>query len=100
MCLHLFRRRGLRFRDALLARSRLLFDSNLLLDLRSDGIHVHLVHGRGIAEHLDCVLPHDRVEDGDLHQQAAERAFFGAAQISAKIAVLGLLDAVLTGDEG
>lgn len=92
------------FRRGFLCLPRPFLRGELLLDLRADGIHVHLICGCSITEHLGCILPHGSIEDGDFYQQTAKRVFLGAAQVSGKqfpdgIAVFGLLDAVLTGND-
>ena len=75
--------RGLRcrFGRGLLAGLPFLLRREFLLDCRGDGVNVHLVDLRGIAENLRGVglVVHGQ-ENDRLHQDAAQLAFLGLGQ--------------------
>ena len=82
-----------------------LFRGELLLDLGSDGVGVHLVHGSGLVEYLSRVMPGAHVEDGDFNQDTTQYALFGTTEIGGKllpkrVAGFGLLDTVPAGNDG
>ena len=52
-------------RCGLLGQLCLVLRGELLPNLETDSIYIHLVCGSSIAEYLRCVLPRGCVEDGD-----------------------------------
>src|SRR5260370_27661439 len=58
---------GLGLRYCFLRGLRLLFGGELLLDLESDGVGIHLIDSGGIVKHLRGIMPGRHVEDGGFH---------------------------------
>ena len=80
------------------------FAANSCLTLRRDGVHVHLVGGGGVAEHLRGILPCGRHAGWSIRPASRQRALLGTAQVGGEqlpdgVAVLRFLDAALTGDD-
>src|SRR6185437_16115494 len=63
---------------------RSISGDELLLDLRGDGVGVHLVGGGCFAQYLRGIGPRGRQQNDRFDQSAAQCALVGTAKISGK----------------